>query len=161
MRLMNETLKNSKEVTVSVDTLRTLIDDAVRAGRKVERLDTKKARNPNYSITEDKLYKYPMLILKVEQDELDIQDLEKEKNQIGCTQKSKDIVYIPNGGIRLDPIERQEALIADKKLSKNRTLKEIEKMDKALEKVKNYKGYEIIGLKYFQRVEPDDAKTEL
>ncbi len=149
------------EVKISMDNLRSLITDAVAAGRKAENTDGKKSKNPNYSETERLLYKYPMLKLKVEQDDLDIQDYQKEMEKYGGTQKSKDIVYIPSGGVRLDPAEKQQALIDDKEASKNKTLKEIARIDKALEKVKNYKGYEIIELKYFKRIDPDETIMDI
>jgi predicted ATPase len=153
---MDKKLESVDKIEITMCDLKTLIDDAVHAGRQAEKIEVKKSKNPNYAETERLLYKYPILKLKVEQDELDIKDYQKEMEQFGSTQKSKDIVYVPTGGIRLDPQEKQEALIADKEASKSRTLKEIAKIDKALEKVSNYKGYEIINLKYFKRIEPDE-----
>lgn len=141
---------------ISMNDLKILISDAVSAGRKAEKTDVRKLRNPNYSKTEDLLYKYPMLKLKVEQDELDIKDLEKEFKLPGGTQRSKDVVRIPNGGKRLDPQEKLQAFIEDKEKSRLKTVKEIERIDKALNKVKDYKGYEIIKLKYFDRLDSDE-----
>jgi hypothetical protein len=158
--IMDKILESIDKVEISIKNLKTLIDDAVEAGRKAEKTYINRSKNPNYSETERLLYKFPMLKLKVDQDELDIKDYQKEMDQYGSTQKAKDIVYIPNGGIRLDPQERQEALIAEKEASRNKTLKEIAKIDNALEKVRKYKGYEIIEMKYFKRIEPDEGIME-
>lgn len=136
------------------------ITNAVHNSNRAFKVADKKVKNPYYSETERLLYKYPMLKLKVEQDELDIEDLQKEMDLFGGTQKSKDVVYVPNGGVRLDPYEKQEALIAEKKVSRDKALKDIKKIDRALENVKNYKGYEIIDLRYFKRIEPDDEIME-
>ena len=58
--------------------LKEMIVEAVNAGRKAERAEERKKRNPNYQSTETRLYKYPMLKLKIKQDKMDIEDLEKE-----------------------------------------------------------------------------------
>jgi hypothetical protein len=158
---MSKTSEELVKVEIAMDDLRSLITEAVSAGRKAENTESKKSKNPNYSETERLLYKYPMLKLKVEQDELDIQDYQKEMEKFGGTQKSKDVVYIPKGGVRLDPAEKQQALIDDKEASKQKTLKEIARIDKALDKVKKYEGFEIIELKYFKRIEPDDGIMDI
>lgn len=152
---MDKELEEVYRLEISMDNLKSLIGDAVQAGRKAEKVETKKAKNPNYAETERLLYKYPMLKLKIDQDDLDIRDLKKEMEH-GGTQKSRDIVYKPTGGIRLDPDEKQQALIDDKETSRSKTLREIAKIEKALDKVRGYKGFNIIELKYFERIEPDD-----
>jgi hypothetical protein len=153
--MMDNKLKNIDRIDISINDLtivfKTLIYEAVNEGRKSEKIDMQKKRNPYFQETESKLYKYPLLIKKIENDKLDIRDLEKELKKYGGSQRSKSIAFMTTGGEKIDQEEKQEIIIDSIKQKMKETQKEINKIEKALQSISNNKGYEIIKLKYFDR----------
>jgi hypothetical protein len=161
---MTEAVVRNADVRIVDVDIRDLIQKAVNAGRSAERKEAKQRKNPFLAETERRLYSYPDLNIKVRNDLLDIQDLEKEKKIYGGTSKAKDIVFMPKGGVRLDPEERQQALIDAKNASMEKTKKEIAAIDKVIETL-SFKDAEktfrdeyvdIIKLKYFKCMKPEE-----
>ncbi len=101
-----------------------------------------------YKETEKLLYNYPVLKLKVEEDEkfLYNPDASAEPEQ----RKSKDIIRFSGagGGHGLD-IDRYTISI---KSSMMRTRQEVKRIERALDTIKSDKYYEIINMKYFKEM---------
>jgi hypothetical protein len=157
-------------INVNVDEL---IDKAVEkafsAGRNLEKIESRKKRNPFMEETEKRLYAYPDLQLKVEKTKADIEDLKKEIDDYEKTGeaqgRSKDIVCASSsGGQRLTYQEKHEAIIQDKQLSLERTKKEIKEIDDTIEILsyqdKNKQVIEpwidTVKLKYFECMRDDE-----
>lgn len=157
-------------VDINVDEL---IDKAVEkafsAGRSLEKIESRKKRNPFLDETEKRLYAYPDLQLKVEKTEADIADLKKEIDDYEKTGeaqgRSKDIVCASSsGGQRLTYQEKHEAIIQDKQLSLDRTKKEIKEIDDMVEilswRDKNKTVKEVwvdtLTMKYFESKKDDE-----
>lgn len=112
-----------------------------------ELAEEKKRHERNYfKETEKLLYAYPALKVQIEQVKLDIEDLKRE----GYSGRSKDIVIIPSGsqGV-MDKSDIQQERIRRRIESLERTKREIARIEKALEYIKDDPGYPIIELKYF------------
>lgn len=105
-----------------------------------------------YQDTERLLYNYPALRLKLAQDE---EDLEKGV-LIYSREKSKDIVkFLSFSGGKAPEEIVQEELERSRRASMERTRLEINRIDRALETIKDDMYYDIIPMKYF-----DESKIE-
>lgn len=96
--------------------------------------------------TEKLLYNYPVLKLKIEEDQKFLYDPDAtaEPDQ----RKSKDIIkFTGNGGGHGLDIDRYTLGI---KSSMMRTRQEVKRIERALDTIKNDKYYEIINMKYFK-----------
>lgn len=108
--------------------------------------------------TEKLLYAYPNLKLKVAQDE---EDLKSGAFAVKIN-KSKDIIrYSGNSGYRLPEEYVQEELIRSRKASMERTKLQVQRIDKALETIKDDPYYEIIPMKYFDCLQPAEIAKRL
>jgi DNA-directed RNA polymerase specialized sigma24 family protein len=100
--------------------------------------------------TERLLYSLPALKLKLAQDEEDLRN-----GLVSLPEKSRDIVKPSQGGYRMhDPEAREERYIAERKESMERTKKEIQRIERALETIQDDEYYDIIPLKYWDLMQP-------
>ncbi len=100
--------------------------------------------------TERLLYSLPALKLKVAQDEEDLRN-----GQMKLKEKSRDIVKPSRGGGgSFDPDEMEERYIEQRKESMERTKREIQRIERALETIQDDEYYEIIPLKYWDGLSP-------
>jgi RNA polymerase sigma factor (sigma-70 family) len=107
--------------------------------------------------TERLLYSLPALKLKVAQDEDDLRN-----GQVKFREKSRDIVKPSRGGGgTFDPEAREERYIADRKESMERTKKEIQRIERALETIEDDEYYDIIPLKYWDNLPPAEIAERL
>ena len=141
----------SKEV---LNIIRKSVDEAVKKSvdaiiRANKELD---ASQRNYfKETERLLYSLPALRLKVAQDEEDLKN-----GLVKFRERSRDIVKPSQGGYRMhdDPEEREERYIAGRKESMERTKKEIQRIERALETIQDDEYFDIIPLKYWDLMQP-------
>lgn len=101
--------------------------------------------------TERLLYNYPALKLKLAQDEEDL-----ENGLMMPKERSKDIVC-PTGSSSYgphDPLSQAERYIAERKASMERTKREIQRIDRALETIQDDEYYDIIPMKYWDLMQP-------
>lgn len=89
-----------------------------------------------YKATEARLYAYSTLRANIEQYKLDIRDLKAER----VTEKSKDITCWGGASSRLSPEEKQQARIIAVEVKLARDQAEVDKMDKALERLELSEG---------------------
>jgi chaperonin cofactor prefoldin len=141
--------------------IRKVIQDAVNEGLKAgfkQGYKEKKTEGQNFfKQTEKLLYSYASLKIKVFQCEKDILDLEKEV----YTARSKDIVRMTSrDGIRLSYDEIQQAKIEDVIRQKERSLKEIERIDRALNTIREDEYFCLIEMKYGMIIR-DKTKDQL
>jgi len=129
------------------------VDAIIRANKEFE------AGQRNYfKETERLLYNYPALKLKLAQDEEDL-----ENGLMMPKERSKDIVcqtgsssYGPH-----DPLSQAERYIAERKASMERTRREIQRIDRALETIQDDEYYDIIPLKYWDQIPPAEIAERL
>ena len=106
--------------------------------------------------TEKLLYAYPALILQVKEIERDIEDLKKE----GYTGRSKDVVLMrSSSNLSRDDIQAQK--IEDRMAGLERTKREIIRIERALERVKDDPGYQIIEMKYFKEMTNEEIAEKV
>lgn len=142
--------------TISPDVLKIIkksVDEAVKktaeAIIKANKEFDESQRN-YFKETERLLYSLPALKLKVAQDEEDLQN-----GQMKLKEKSRDIVKLScGGGGSFDPDEREERYIEQRKESMERTKKEIQRIERALETIQDDEYYDIIPLKYWDLMQP-------
>lgn len=135
-----------KVIKKSVDeAVKKSVDAIIRANREFD------ANQRNYfKETERLLYSLPALKLKVAQDEEDLKN-----GLVLPPEKSRDIVKPSQGGYRMyDPEAREERYIAGRKESMERTKKEIQRIERALETIQDDEYYDIVPLKYWDLVQP-------
>lgn len=176
---MTEKKIENAEVTIVDIDIEKVIDRAVEkaftAGRSLEKIESRKKRNPLLDETEKRLYAYPDLQLKIEKNiqciadlRAEIEDYEKTGEAQG---RSKDIVYIPSGGTghRLTFQEKKEFIIAEKEASMERTKKEIKEIDEVVE-ILSWKDKErtikepwidTLTMKYFELKKDDEIADVL
>lgn len=107
--------------------------------------------------TERLLYSLPALKLKVAQDEEDL-----ETGQMILKQRSKDIVcYSASGRGANDYIDPDEAYIQRRVASMERTKREIQRIERALETIQDDEYYDIIPLKYWDGLTPVEIAERL
>jgi hypothetical protein len=143
-----------KSSTISPDTvklIRRTVDEAVK--RSVEAIkaandEIEVAQRNYFKETERLLYNLPALKLKLAQDEEDLQN-----GMLIYKRRSKDIVALLSGGggTHYDPdadyIERRKA-------SMERTKREIQRIERALETIQDDVYFDIIPLKYWDLMQP-------
>ena len=108
--------------------------------------------------TERLLYSLPALRLKVAQDEEDL-----ENGLMMPKERSKDIVC-PTGSSSYgphDPLSQAERYIAERKASMERTKREIQRIERALETIQDDPYYDIIPLKYWDLLQPAEIAERL
>ena len=124
------------------------VDEAVK--RSVEAImkanEEIEAGQRNYfKETERLLYSLPALRLKVAQDEEDLQN-----GLILPKERSRDIIRpSKSSGSSYDPWDRAEQYIQQRIESMERTKREIQRIERALETIEDDEYYDIIPMKYF------------
>lgn len=143
-----------------VKIIRKSVDEAVKKAaeaiiRANKELD---ASNRDYfKETERLLYSLPALKLKLAQDEEDLRN-----GLVSPPEKSRDIVKPSQGGYRMhDPDAREERYIEQRKESMERTKKEIQRIERALETIQDDEYYDIIPLKYWDQIPPVEIAEAL
>ena len=142
-----------KIIRKSVDeAVKKSVDAIIRANKEFE------AGQRNYfRETERLLYSLPALRLKVAQDEEDLKN-----GLVLPPEKSRDIVKPSQGGYRMhDPEAREERYIAERKESMERTKREIQRIERALETIQDDPYYDIIPLKYWDLMQPAEIAEAL
>lgn len=134
------------------------IDKAVKKAAKAikEANEQVEAEQKNYfKETERLLYSLPALRLKVSQDEEDLKN--------GCMvqkRKSKDIVAFSTSGGK-SSYSPEDDYIDRRIASLQRTKREIQRIERALEIIQEDKYYKIIPLKYWDELSPEDIAERL
>lgn len=111
-----------------------------------------------YKHTEKRLYAYPVLKRNIKRYKLDIEDIRHED-----IRKSKDIVlYTTAGGGTQPDIEELRAakiLLIEQKIARDE--KEIVEIDIALQEIKNDEYFNIIPMKYIEKISNEEIAQEL
>ena len=122
------------------------------------RIELDAAQRNYFKETERLLYSLPALRLKVAQDEEDLAN-----GLLVPKERSKDIVC-PTGSSSYgphDPLSRAERYIAERKASMERTKREIQRIERALETIQDDPYYEIIPMKYWDLLSPEEIAERL
>jgi len=144
-----------------VKIIRKSVDEAVKKAaeaiiRANKEFDT--AQRNYFKETERLLYSLPALKLKVAQDEEDL-----ASGMLVPKERSKDIVC-PTGSSSYgphDPLAQAERYIAERKASMERTKREIQRIERALETIQDDEYYDIIPLKYWDQLPPAEIAERL
>lgn len=109
-----------------------------------------------YKETERLLYSLPALRLKVDQDKEDLNDPDAV---FSPRSKSKDIIRYTahGGGLGFDIDEYTRS----RKSSMERTRREVQRIERALETVQDDQYYDIVPMKYWDLMLPDDIAERL
>lgn len=148
----------SKEV---LNIIRKSVDEAVKKSvdaiiRANKEFDA--AQRNYFKETERLLYSLPALRLKVAQDEEDLRN-----GLVILKERSRDIVrptFGGSGGVH-DTETREEKYIAARVESMERTKKEIQRIERALETIEDDEYYDIIPLKYWDQLPPAEIAERL
>lgn len=107
------------------------------------------AREPKdvFKATEKRLYAYPLLLAKIEDDRETIAEIE----QYGVREKSHSITRFIRSGTRLDPDEIKAAILMDLRAQIENDLHETVKIEKALKLIEDDEYRDIIKYKYFEQ----------
>ena len=141
--------------------IRKSVDEAVKKAAEAIIKANKEfdASQRNYfKETERLLYSLPALRLKVAQDEEDM-----ASGMLVPKERSKDIVC-PTGSSSYgphDPLSQAERYIAERKASMERTKREIQRIERALETIQDDPYYEIIPMKYWDLLSPEEIAERL
>lgn len=123
------------------------VDEAVKKAAEAIMKANKEieaAQRNYFKETERLLYSLPALRLKVAQDEEDIQN-----GLMKLKERSKDIVRVSSSGGIYDIETKEERYIAERKASMERTKREIQRIERALETIQDDEYYDIIPMKYW------------
>ena len=123
-------------------TVEEIIYEAVMATR----LASEREAKDTFKLTEKRLYAYPLIKLKIQDDKERIEELIK----YGAPGKSKSIIKYQRSGARLTPEEIAEALIQDVTADIAANEHEIETIEKALDVITSDIYSDIIKYKYFE-----------
>lgn len=133
------------------EVIRKAVNEGIKAGYIIRKNESTNYRRR----TEKLLYSYNDLKASIKIYKEEIEELER----YGLKEKSKSIVYMPSGS-RLSKEDIIEARIQDLNYKIHTTEREINKIDNALETIKDDKWYGVIELKYFNSM-PDEDIAEV
>ena len=130
------------------ETILVTIDEVFKKMNSISWLDRQKAmKDEAFKNTEKILYCYQTLKEHVAD--------EQEYLDIAFHEKSKSITsYCKNGSAPKD----DDMILADRQASYERSKSDIERIEKALDKIKDRKGYEAIEIRYLQRKKTTEGK---
>ena len=136
------------------------VDEAVKKAAEAiiktnKELDA--AQRNYFKETERLLYSLPALKLKVAQDEEDLKN-----GLVKFRERSRDVIKPSQGGYGpSDPEAKEERYIADRMESMERTKREIQRIERALETIQDDEYYEIIPMKYWDGLSPAEIAERL
>jgi hypothetical protein len=134
-------------------TIQEIIDKAISATRIVSEHISKDA----FRATEKRLYAYPVIKLKIEDDREKLQEI----TVYGAPGKSKSIVRFSRSGQRLTPEEIRDALIADLKAEISGNEQEIKTIDKAIKILDGDAYSDIVKYRFFDGKSDDEISLIL
>ncbi len=135
------------------------VDEAVKKAAEAIKKANEEAdvtQRNYFKETERLLYSLPALRLKVAQDEEDLQN-----NQIVMKRKSVDIIRFSGMGSSGNLHDPEADYIESRKASMERTKREIQRIDRALETIQEDQYYEIIPMKYWDLMQPAEIAERL
>jgi RNA polymerase sigma factor (sigma-70 family) len=121
------------------------------------RIELDAAQRNYFKETERLLYSLPALKLKLAQDEEDLKN-----GLVKFRERSRDVIKPSQGGYGpSDPEAKEERYIAERKASMERTKREIQRIERALETIQDDEYYDIIPLKYWDLLSPAEIAERL
>ncbi|MGN0512754.1 MAG: hypothetical protein ACI4GD_00650 [Lachnospiraceae bacterium] len=139
----------SKEIK---DTIEVTIQEVFTKLNSISWLERQKAmKEEAFKNTEKILYCYNALKEHVSSEENYIKEYQEEWNK----KKSKSIVIYTSKSLQAD----EDELLEDRRLSYKRSKNDVDRITKALDKIKEYKGYDVIELRYLSRKENNEVFT--
>lgn len=148
-------MKISKEIEAYINETSKKTADSVVHNLKSNRL--LKTNFSFYKRTELLLYNYEKLKLAVQQKQEDIDYIEEN----GLPEKSKSITFYSSGGGNISAGDRYLELIEKYRVEKVETERDVQRIESAIDKVKDDKYYKIIELKYLnQECKTDEEMAE-
>lgn len=131
------------------DTIAVTIDQVFKKMNSISWLERQKAmKDEAFKNTEKILYCYNILKEHVS-DEKEYLDMVIKSKSCSVVRYSKNKVEKPE----------EDQLLEDRIASYNRSKTDVERIEKALEKIKKKKGFEVVQLRYLKRKEGDDIYT--
>ena len=124
-------------------TVEEIINKTVLATRLSCARETKAA----FKATEKRLYAYPLLLAKIQDDK----ELIAEIEMYGLRERSHSITRFIRSGTRLDPEEIKAGVLMDLRAQIANDTHETMRIEKALEKIADDEYHDIIKYKYFEQ----------
>lgn len=127
------------------ETIVTTIDEVFKKMNSISWVERQRAmKEEAFKNTEKILYCYKTLKEHVAD--------EKEYLEMAFHMKSASVIYYGTNKAEKD----EETVLRDRKASYERSLNDIKRIEKALKKIKDRKGYEVIELRYLSRKQSND-----
>lgn len=143
MAAVSKELKETIEVT---------IEEVFSKLNRISWLERQKAmKEEAFKNTEKILYCYNVLKEYVSDEEHYITEYQEEWDK----KKSKSIVINKSKSMPAD----EDELLEDRRLSFKRSKNDVDRLTRALDKIKEYKGYDVIELRYLSRKENNEVYT--
>ena len=133
------------------------VNEIIARAVTATRLSCSREPKDTFKATERRLYAYPVLLKKLEDDK----EMLAEVKQYGARKKSNSITRFMKNGIRLDAEEIKQGLIIDLEATIASDKHEIERIEKALEQISEDDYKDIIRLKYFEQKSDEKIAEEL
>ncbi len=135
---------------------RPTVDEVISRAVIATRLSCAREPKDVFKATEKRLYAYPVLMAKIQDDE----ELLEEVQQYGIHQKSHSITRFIRSGTRLDQEDIKQAVIIDLEAAIAADRHEIERIDKALGQIADDGYRELIRYKYFAEIRGRNRRTD-
>lgn len=133
------------------------VEDIIKASVNAAISAAQRAPKDAYKATERRLYAYPYLKQKLEDD----REMLEEVRTYGPREKSKSIVRFQKNGSRLTPEEIFEAVVLDLEATIAADEEEIKVIEKAVGYIKDDRYAHSVTGKYFEEVDDDTIAQEL
>lgn len=133
------------------------IEEIIAKTVAATRLSCAKEAKDAFKATEKRLYAYPILLAKKQDDE----EMLAEVKKYGVRGKSNSITRFMKNGVRLDPEEIKEGVMIDLRAAIANDTHEIQRIEKALEQIADDEYKDIIRLKYFEQKSDEEIAEEM
>jgi DNA-directed RNA polymerase specialized sigma24 family protein len=122
------------------------VEEIIQRAVAAQRIASERQAKDTFKATEKRLYAYPVIQLKIEDDRERIEEI----NNYGAPSGSKSVIKHQRSGMRLTPEEIAEALITDLRAEIARNECELETIDRAILVVDSDPYAAIVKYKYFE-----------
>ena len=137
--------------------MRSLINEAVKAGLHAGRLQASAMANDAFKATERRLYSLPVLERKIQSDKEVLNDIRSH----GLQERSKDIVRFQKSGYRVSPEEMLDAVTSDLEATIAMDEHEVEVVRRALEDIADDPYYKTVTGKYFESLTEEEIAEQI
>lgn len=129
------------------------VEDMINKAVAAQRISGERQAQDAYKATENRLYAYPVILLKITNDRERIEEIKL----YGAPGGSRSVVRYQRSGMRLSADEIAETLVQDLTADIAASEHEVGTINKALEIIKNDPYADIINYRYFEGKNDDET----